>query len=210
MTNSADQIEARLDRMFQVPMSTAAASRIESRLGPAIRQRAERRVRRPMRRSLPLALGAVLLVTAGAAAVGTLFERIANSGPSDYRLAWEQGSDIGISVEWPQGPVTVVRGYADRLRVVLAVQVTIDEQIAGLRLTDETGRQFMPNGGPGYVSDVEGTGFLLAFVPDEPLTPGLHTFSLTSEAYPERAPLTFELTVKGGEPIRNGTPLPQP
>ncbi len=210
MTNPADQIESRLELMFRVPMSADVASRIESRLAPAISQRAERKVGRPIRRSLPFALASVLLITAGAAVAGTLFSRIADSGPSDYRLAWEQGSDVGVSIETPQGPVTVVRGYADRLRVVLAVQITTVEQVAGLRLTDETGRHFMPNGGPGFVSDAEGTGFLLAFVPDEPLVPGVHTFSLTSDAYPERTPITFELVVQGGEPIRNGTPAPHP
>jgi hypothetical protein len=179
---------------------------IDSRIGPAIAVRAERQVRRPLRRGSVIVLAAVLLLTAGAAAAGTLFERIADAGPSDYQLAWERGTDIDVSVATADGPFTVVRGYADSLRVVLAVELTTDAQLAGLRLDDALGRQYLANGGPGYVSEVEGTGFLLAFVPDESLPPGRREFTLTSEVNPDMPPITFELTVLGGEPIRNGTP----
>jgi hypothetical protein len=206
VTNSADPLETRLERMFRIPMPAGASAHIDSRIAPTIAEHAARQVRRPLRRGSAIALAAVLLVTAGAAAAGTLFERIADSGPSDYQLAWERGTDIGVSVATADGPFMVVRGYADSLRVVLAVELTTDDQLAGLRLDDALGRQYLANGGPGYVSEVEGTGFLLAFVPDEPLPPGRREFTLTSEVNPAMPPITFELTVLGGEPIRNGTP----
>jgi hypothetical protein len=208
---SVEPIEARLTHLLAVPMSSSAASRVDARVGIALRDRESRHPRRARRLSISAALVAALLITAGAAAAGTFFSRIADSGPSDYKLAWEQGTDVGVSVETAAGSVTVVRGYADALRVVLAVQGPTDEVVAGgARLTDDTGRQWMANGGPGYVSEVEGAGFLLAFVPDEPLDPGVYTFHLETAADPGRPALTFQLTVKPGEPIRNGTPLPLP
>jgi hypothetical protein len=207
---SVEPIEARLMHLLAVPMSSAAASRLDARVGVTLRDRESRHARRTRRLSIPAALVAVLMITAGAAAVGTFFSRIADSGPSDYKLAWEQGTDVGVSVETAAGSVSVVRGYADALRVVLAVQAPTDELLAGARLTDDTDRHWMPNGGPGYMSEAEGAGFLLAFVPDEPLQPGIYTFHLLSAADSSRPALTFQLTVKDGEPIRNGTPAPLP
>jgi len=206
---SADT-ETRLARLLAGPVPPTALNRLDTRVGDALRDRERRRSRPARRLSVPLALVAALVITAGAAAAGTLFSRIADSGPADYRLAWEQGTDVGASVETAGGTITVVRGYADALRVVLAVQAPGDEALGGARLTDDTGRHWMANGGPGYFSEAEGAGFLLAFVPDEPLAPGTYTFHLASAADPARPALTFSLTVGLGEPIRNGTPAPLP
>ncbi|HYI67347.1 MAG TPA: hypothetical protein VEW95_10520 [Candidatus Limnocylindrales bacterium] len=203
---TTDRLERRLQRIFAYPLDVLQVGQIDARvralpetpLAPArSRGGIGRRLGRPVFLAAALAL-ALAAVTIGSL---TLLERVAHDAEGwGYRIAWDRGTPIGITVQTESGELTIDRGYADANRVILALVYADLDGPRAQRLTDAAGREYRPFGGPGYTELTGEHAELMAWDAPEPIPTGDLTFTVSSheEMGPDAWSAEFVLPVQGG------------